>query len=487
MVKRAAGMLAISAVLCGAVAAQTPDPVLQETGSAQENKVSPELIPTTEPVLFAIAEPDTGIVRANGLQDTFVPAADYGQIFPYAAKIVGWKEDGTAVYRYALADAAGELITNPVYSRVQRLDCGDSFVWLMTDTEGQFFCAAQDGNWVIGPFAGEITAQNNTIFVHRMDSDMTAVYNLEGNSIGVINGAVSSFSDGIIVSKTEKEDGAVWYISDGVDMSLLAQREAVSIGTFSDGYATVQLSDTQWGIIDSEGEITPVEAVWLDNVCKGFALAQDEAGFYGILHVSGKTVEEFVYTDASRCGEDYPLYQLWQNGTDCIVISASKGQKLELPKNLGSQSLVGLPDNYFSYIDSEKGCTVIFDDLKSIELENYAIFYQQGGSLIAMQGDSYQIFDLDDGEAGRLISYQYVVPEAPAALADEVFTIADTETGLQGIGNIRGRMVLQPVYDSVSSVGGSYYMAIQNGWSGIVDYRGRWIIRTQLSGVMEEE
>lgn len=485
MVKRAAGMLAISAVLCGIVAAQAPEPVLQDTGSAQENSVSQQLIPTDEPVAFAMPEQAVGIVYGAGLQSVFVPASDYGQVFPYAAKIVGWKDDGTAVYRYALADAAGELVTDAVYNDAQRLDCGDSFAWLLTDTEGRLFCVAQDGSWAIGPVAGEITAQDDTIFVHRADGVLTDVYNLEGKNMGAVHGSVTSCTDGVIVSKEETEEGTIWYVSDGTNVALLAQQQAVRIGPFSDGYAAIQISDTQWGFIDTSGEITQVEAAWLDDVCEGYALAQDQAGAYGIVHVSGEVVEDFVYTDGTLCGEEHPLYQLWQED-ESVVISATNGQKLDLPENLGCQSLNGLPDDYFSYVDSEEECTVIFDDLKSVALESYAIFYQQDDYLIAMQKDSYQIFDLKDGKAGRSIAYRYIAPQTSAGLDETVFTIADTKTGLQGIGNTQGRMVLHPVYDSISSVGGSYYMAIQDGWSGIVDSRGRWIVRTQLSGVAEE-
>ena len=46
MIKRIAGMLAISAVLCAAIAAQ-PAPVPEDTGSAQETEPIPaELVPS---------------------------------------------------------------------------------------------------------------------------------------------------------------------------------------------------------------------------------------------------------------------------------------------------------------------------------------------------------------------------------------------------------------------------------------------------------
>ncbi|MCD8357134.1 MAG: WG repeat-containing protein [Clostridia bacterium] len=484
MIKRAAGMLAISAVLCGAVAALTPAPAPQDNGSAPEEQLPAELVPTADTVAFETAEPAVGIAREIGLKDILIPASDYGQIFPYAAEIVGWKEDGSAVYRYALADEAGELITNPVYTKAQRLVCEDSFVWLLTDAEGLVSCAARDGSWMIGAVSGSITAEDGYIFVQQADSPDTEVYNSSGKLLHDVAGSMVSCSDGIIVSRKTTDTSDIWHIYDADTISELTSLTAYQIGAFSEGYASMQISENQWAIVDEKGVITPFSnAAWMDDVCDGYVLVEDTEGKFGVIDVSGKEAVAFDYINGSHCSDDYPLYQLWKSADECIVISANKGQRLKLPENLSGQPLVGLPNSYFSYTDAENGCTVIFDDLKSISLEDRAIFYQQKNSLIAIQGDSYQIFDLDDGKISSLISYQYVVPEQPAALSDTVFTIADTETGLQGIGNIHGKMVIKPEYDSISSVGDTYYMAVQDGWSGIVDSRGRWIVRTQLSGV----
>ena len=92
---RAAGMIVVSALLCAAVAAQPQPRAPQDTGSAPEEKpAAAELRPNTEDVLFEIQEP-VGIARAIGVRDTLTPASDYGQILPYAAKVIGWKQDGT--------------------------------------------------------------------------------------------------------------------------------------------------------------------------------------------------------------------------------------------------------------------------------------------------------------------------------------------------------------------------------------------------------
>ena len=94
---RAAGMVVVSALLCAAVAAQPQPDVPQDTGSAPEPKpAAAELKPNTEDVLFEVQEP-VGIARAIGIKDTLTPASDYGQILPYAAKVVGGKQDGTPV------------------------------------------------------------------------------------------------------------------------------------------------------------------------------------------------------------------------------------------------------------------------------------------------------------------------------------------------------------------------------------------------------
>lgn len=487
MKKRAAGIAAVSALLCGIVAMQTPEAAPPENGSAPEKTIAAELKPVTEDIVFQPDQP-VGTVRTGELKDMLMPASDYGSIFLYAAAVVGWKQDGTPVYRYALADAAGELITNPVYTSVERKTCGDSFVWLLHDTKDgttRAACAAQDGSWAIGPFEGSVTVADAYIFVKRADSNVTLVYGSSGRVIGQVNGEVVSCTDGILVSRAVGENGTIWYISSGETAKQITSLNALSVSAFSGGSASVQFSETEWGFIDTEGAVTDTDAAWLDATCDGYALAQDSAGLYGVLDTSGQTAVPFSYTRGVHCGEDHPLYQLWEDDETCQVISASKGQKLGLPQDLYAQQLTVLPDNYFAYTN-EDGCTVIFDDLKRVALKDKAELYQQGAFFIAVEEDGYQIFSMEDRKAGGLISsYRYVEPEQEAAAADDVFTVVDPDTGLQGIGSTKGRLVLRAEYDSIFSIDGSYFAAVRDGWSGIVDSSGDWIVCTRLAGVAE--
>lgn len=486
MIKRIAGMLAISAVLCAAIAAQ-PVPAPQDTGSAQEEEPIPaELVPDTDTVEYKAAEPEIGAVRAIGLKDTLTPASDYEQIFPYAAAIAGWKQDGTAVYRYALADEAGEQITNPVYTAVKREICGETAVWMLesdTAEDGvQVSCAAEDGSWVIGPVYGSITVADGYILVQRSGTPDTKVYS-NGTLLGTMAGTMVSCSDGILVSRKTTDQSDIWHIYDADDMQELSTLTAYQIGAFSDGYATIQTAENQWAIVDTKGVITPfTDAAWMDEVCNGYVLVKDTEGKFGVAEVSGKEAVAFEYMDGTHCSEDYPLYQLWKSETECVVISATKGQKLQLPEDLQAQKLLALPNDYFSYVNAD-GCSVIFDDLKSVVLDSEMQFYQQGNTLVCVTEDGYQLFQLEDGTAGKLISYQYTPSEQNADSSMGQFTITNPATGLQGIGNTRGRMVLRPKYDSICCAGGSYYMAVQDEWSGIVDSNGRWLVRTRLSGV----
>lgn len=479
-VGRAIGMALVSALLCAAVAALPQPP--QET-EAEEAPV-PVLQPDVEDIRYDAQEP-VGIARVTGVQDTLVPASDYGQLLPYAAQIAGWEQDGTPVYRYAFADSAGELVTNPVYTSVERMSCQKQLIWLMTrETEDgtRVSCAAHDGSWILGPFDGSIVVNESCIFVKRADSSVTTVYGSDGKIIGQVRGTVSSCTDGVIVSREDTENGTVWHLSDAETTDSLAMLAAAQVGAFSGGAATVQLTETAWGFVDERGEVTPVDAVWLDECCDGYALAQDAAGQYGVLSASGGEAAPFAYSSGTHCGDELPLYQLWESEEDCIVLSAATGQKLMLPKDLNGGRVTALPESYFAYVD-EDGNAVVFDDLERFSFEGEASFYRQGGEwMIVCLEDGYQIFDLDEAEAGKLQPYAYTAPQQQAAYADTVFTVTDPETGLQGIGNTRGRIVLAPQYDSIFSVDGSYFAAVSGCWSGIVDANGEWIVRTLLTG-----
>lgn len=488
MIKRIAGMLAISAALCAAVAAQ-PVPVTEDTGSTQKTEpIQAELVPNSDPIEYDMAQTEFGAVRELELKDTLTPASDYDRIFPYAAQIIGWKQDGTAVYRYAMADEAGEQITNPVYTSVKREACSETAVWILeniTEDGKQISCAAEDGSWVIGPIYGSIQVTEGYVLVQRSDTPDTKVYK-DGELLGTMTGTMVSCSDGIFVSRKTTEQSDIWYIYEAEDMEELAELTAYQIGAFSDGYATMQTAENQWAVVDTHGVIIPFgDAAWMDEVCNGYVLVQNTKGKFGVAQVSGKEAVAFDYINGTHCSEDYPLYQLWESETECQVISANKGQKLELPEDVQAQKLTALPDNYFAYLDAD-GCSVIFDDLKRVVLDGEAQFYEQKDMLICATADGYQLFDLEDGSVSKLIAYQYTSAEENIDSNINVFPITDPKTGLQGIGNIRGRMVLQPEYDSICCAGGSYYMAIQDGWSGIVDSNGRWLVRIRLAGANRE-
>lgn len=472
MKKRAVGMVMISALLCGIIAVYTPKiPAPEQTPTIV-------LAPDTDNITFEISQP-IGTQHISGLKDMLMPSEDYDEIFPYAARIIGWKEDGTPVYRYALADSAGELLTNPVYTAAERMECGETVLWLLHDEAQRVTCAVEDGSWILGPFEGSVTIQNGYIFIKRWDSPATIVYNSTGKILGQVNGTVTSCSSGIIVSQQD----TAWYISDSETMKPVATLAAVHIGAFSGSSATVQLSETEWGFIDKQGNIVQTDAAWIDEACNGYALAKNSVGNFGILHVSGETAVQFEYSKGAYCGQDYPLYQLWEDDITCIVFSAATKQRLRLPKDLHAQQLTALPDNYFAYLD-ENGCTVVFDDLKSVTLAGEAVFYQQNHALIASMENGYQIFDMNEGDAGKPIrSYRYTVPSQQASHSDMTFTITDPDTGLQGAGNIKGRLVLEAKYDSVTSIGNSHFAVIQGCWSGIVDSHGDWIVRIRLAGL----
>ncbi len=489
MKKRAAVMIVVSVLICVMVVLLAPRPApqpVQETGSGEEAPVVMQLVPDTETVVYE--QPQTiGVERLTGLQETLTAASDYGEILPYPAKIAGWTEDGTPVYRYALVDSAGEFVTEASYTSVSREMCDDSLVWLLTseteDGETAVSCAAQDGSWVLGPFSGSITVEEDRIFVQRSsDNTVTIVYDGNGKILGQIAGTVSSYADDVIVSSVKGDSGTVWYLYHADTLEQLASLEAVSVGTFSGGSATVQLAEGEWGFVDANGIVTETDAVWMDDSFSGYALARDADGMYGVLDDAGNEVVEMKYIDGVLCSQEQPVYQLWEDEETCIVISVSRRQKLALPNDLEAQRLTALPNSFFAYT-GEDGNTIVFDDLVTTELEGAAEFYEQGtNTVIAVLEDGYQLVNTNEGQAGKVHEYRYVVPSEEASLQDSVFTIADMDTGLQGIANINGRTVLEPAYDSIYSVDGSYFAAVQGSWSGIVDSNGDWIVRTRLAG-----
>ena len=483
MIKRAAGMVAASALLCGAIAITTSNGMIPINTSSQEAPVILELKPDTEGISYTTKQP-IGILRVGGLQDTFTPATDYGQIFPCAVNIVGWDEQGMPIYRYALADSSGEWITNPVYTSVERMSCQGKLIWVLHERtqngSERVSCVGQNGSWQLGPFDGTITIEDNCIFVRKTDNNVTMVFNSKGKIVGQVPGTVTSCNDGIIIS-CEGAEKNTWHISNASSAKKLATVTAKHVGRFSSGNATVQISDTQWGFVDKNGTITTTTATWIDECYDGYALAKN-GNLFGIIDVSGNVVGTYEYVKGTHCSDELPIYQLWKNKEECMVFHAPSKQKLMLPKDLHAQPLVALPENHFAYID-ENNKTVIFDDLENMELEDKATFYQQEDFVIAVMENGYQLFDLDDNKIGKLHTYQYVVPQQPAAQEDSVFTVTNPETGLQGIANTSGKIVLDAEYDSIFSIDGSYFAAVQNSWSGIVDSNGEWIVRTLLTGV----
>ena len=119
MIKRIAGMVAVSVVLSGAIALYAPALTTRQTQSDENAEPQMTLQPAAQQVAYTIPERISADL-AGGAQDVLQPAAAYKKIFPYAASIVGWKDDGTPVYRYAIADADGEQLTQCTRRRSAR-------------------------------------------------------------------------------------------------------------------------------------------------------------------------------------------------------------------------------------------------------------------------------------------------------------------------------------------------------------------------------
>lgn len=489
MIKRIAGMAAVSAVLCGAIALCAPALITQETQSKETVEPQMTLQPALEDVTYTIPERISADL-AGGALDVLHIADDYEAIFPYAAKVVGWKEDGTPVYRYAIADAAGEQVTNAIYTQTQQALCGSKNIWLLTSTAAdgstQMTGAAADGSWVIGPIGGTISVKDDCILQQLNEEGVTTVYTGSGECLGSVMGTVESCADGILVSQKEQNGEKIWYFYDASTLKLLTQVDALQVGAFSGGSAAVQVSENQWGAVNKSGVITLFNRVsWVDEMHSGYALAKNTDGKFGIVDATGKIVLDFTYSNGKHCSDSDTdaLYQLWTKKDDCEVVSVGwKNKKMVLPSDVKGQELTPLPDNYFAYTNAE-GHTVIFDDLKSVELEGEAVFYEQNNKLIGAMPEGYQIFDLEEETLSGLRAYNYVASDSASAKKDSYFTIANPTTGLQGIGNIKAKTVLRAGYNSIESVGGGYFAAVQNEWTGIIDSHGKWVIRTQLSGV----
>ena len=155
---------------------------------------------------------------------------------------------------------------------------------------------------------------------------------------------------------------------------------------------------------------------------------------------------------------------------------------LIFPAAAAGPDLIALPENHFAYVN-ENGHTSIFDDLNDTELAGKAGFYQQGRYIVAVYEEGCQLFSMDQNKAGKLLEYNYILPPQDAGHDDAVFTAEDPRTGLQGIAGTNGKLVLDMEYDRIYSIDGSYFFAVQNGWSGIVDGNGDWIVRTALTGM----
>lgn len=451
MKKKAAAVLLLAGMLCVcalAVLPRTDEPDL--SGSAKPTEMQEDEQKTLSDYITA--------------GDSVVTALDSSQSI---SQLIPFSVNG----RYALANQDMAPVTDAIYDQVEMLPVESGILWALYEDE-QVTCVSETGELIVPPTSGTLKLLDEQYLSCTKPDGTTEIYLTDGSLAVTLDGKPHSCQNGVLVSKNT--DGT-WSLTDTSSWNSVTVSDIRRIGAFADGFAIVKLSAHSWGLIDETGEITRTpDVVHLWDVCSGYILAKDSSGAYGVLNTDGATVLPFEYSRAQVCSNDLPIYQLWTSDGECIVRNVKSKQSIRLPSEFDGQELTVWTNHYYSFV-SDKGTLILFDDLGKMEFPRGTVLYQQNDNLmIACNGANTSIVRLNDGTKTKPLGGIYLPTDGLTDPDRSYSVLEDSQTGLQGIYDSNGKLVVDMEYDWIRPTGNELFAAEQDNLCGLIDSRGRW-------------
>lgn len=380
--------------------------------------------------------------------------------------------------RYALADQDAVPVTDAVYDHVELLTTSSGTLWALYKGN-EVTAVSETGALIFPPAAGSLRVLEHQYLVFTRTDGTTELYQLDGTRLAVLNGKPHSCQNGVLVSKNT--DGS-WSLTDTDSWETVTVTDVRRIGAFSGGAALVKQASNRWGVIDADGQITIFPGViHLWDSRDGYLLAKRSDGTYGVLNAGGETVLPFSYCRACVCSEDLPIYQLWTTDGSCTVRNVKSKQSIRLPSAFDGQKLTAWPNHYYSFT-ADSGELLLFDDLGTITFPvGTEIIKLTDRLLIAEDASSISIINLEDGVQSKKIDGSFTASDSLIDPDGSRLTVTDPQTGLQGICNTDGKMVLDMEYEWIRPTGGGLFSVQTDGTCGLVDARGGWKLQLTAS------
>ncbi|WP_249300269.1 WG repeat-containing protein [Feifania hominis] len=464
---------------------------------------SPDETPTTAFHLTRLPdlEPYEGVREISSryyeeYTDHLIPRDDYGELYPYAGKIIG---EGTWEVQaiYGLCDAQGRIVVDPVYRSVHVREDSEgnriiSASLLMDEenaTESDYteltVVIDGQGRWSLGPQAGYLGYFGNGKFAFcrsAWEDDLyltySTLYSLEDAQPlfpeiqGYLDYAMDEFY--VVSGPVDEENyGYRFYREDGTPVESPAFR---SIGSLEQGRATVMLREGQWGILDENFNwVVEPQYQYIQSNGAGLYTVQTQTG-YGVIDADGREILPAEYDYVSFWNGDTTV-SVCKNGVYSLFDTVSN-TFLELPNHSQAASSTG--GNVF-YQRINDGIDVFTSEGQ---------FHIDGGEYVSYCGEQLPLIvtmissatdegytqdvmlvDRQGNQVGPLFHdcYAYVLNDA--------ILVSDTGSGRTGLIDAEGNFLISQNYRSIRDLGNGYFDVQGALYSGIVDLEENWIIR----------
>ncbi|MCL2083733.1 MAG: WG repeat-containing protein [Oscillospiraceae bacterium] len=280
---------------------------------------------------------------------------------------------------------------------------------------------------------------------------------------GFIYEHVSRFSDGLAAVRGAGETAYKYIDADG-EVALFGPFECA--GTFSEGMAVV-CGDGLWGVVGRDGNwVTPPVYDGAQNF-GGSVFAASMNGMWGLIGRDGSVVLPFDYTSVTKADAD--IYLLTRDGVSASAPTVS----------FYYDALTGrMVDHDAKYLGDGAWIRVYGDRVELLlerEGVTEAIFGAAGVKWLG-QG----LLELDSPRGLYRIGYGYLPGSDGVTLVkvwpqDGVLVVS--ENGKQGLLGMDGELLLPCEYDSIRPLGGGFLGVSADGYSGVMDASGRWLLR----------
>jgi hypothetical protein len=372
---------------------------------------------------------------------------------------------------YALANQDAIPVTDAIYDRVEMLSTESEILWVLY-TDDQFTCVSETGDLIIPPTEGTVKLLDEQYLSCTASNGTTDIYLTNGKLVMQLDGKPHSCQDGILVAKNNDD---TWSLTDTSSWQSVTVSNIRRIGSFSNGFAIVKISAHNWGVIDTAGEITRIPNVTrLWNVCDGYILAKNNQNSYGVISIDGTVVLPFEYRRANICSDELPIYQLWTYDGNCVVRNVKSKQSIRLPDEFNGEKLTAWSNHYYSFLTKDE-TLILFDDLGKLEFSSSSILYQQNENLmVACENSEFSIIRLEQGTQTKSINGRYLPSDGISDPAQSYLIAEDSQTGLQGVYDSSGKLMLDMEYDWIRPVSDNLFAVEQDNLCGLIDSRGRW-------------